>query len=212
MALFQKKPQINTSVPLYTTGLGDNRYLIIGLGNPDEKYSGTRHNIGFDCVDAFIQEHGFPGWTAKKDLHAQFSSTQLASSHIIAIKPNTYMNKSGIAVQATAQFYKIAPANIVVVYDDMDIMFGQIRSQVGGSSAGHNGIRSIIDTIGPEFGRIRIGIGSDNKPADSSNYVLGKFGDNEKNKLPDIKNEAIAMVTEYIFSQTKLNKETRTVF
>ncbi len=211
MALLQKKPQLSSSLPLYTTGIGDNRFLVIGLGNPEKKYDGTRHNIGFSCVDAFAIEHDFPKWSHKSDQRSDIANQQLANNQIILIKPTTYMNKSGDATASVAQFYKISPSNIIVIYDDKDVQLGQIRTQVGGSSAGHNGVTSIIDAIGSEFGRVRVGIGREELVEDTSRFVLSRFSKDEQEVLPSIIKETTAILTEYIFSGSPLPKETRNI-
>lgn len=211
MALLQKKPQLSSNLPLYTTGMGDSRFLVVGLGNPDKKYEDTRHNIGFTSVDNFVREHDFPTWSHKSELRADITTHQLMNNHIVVIKPTTYMNNSGDAVQRTAQYYKIPPSNIIVVYDDIDILFGQIRAQVSGSSAGHNGIKSIISTVGDDFGRVRVGVGTDPAPENTSAFVLSRFDKEEQGGLPSITQEVTALLTEYIFSGAPLNKETRTV-
>jgi|AntRauTorckE6833_2_1112554.scaffolds.fasta_scaffold00034_79 PTH1 family peptidyl-tRNA hydrolase len=211
MALLQKKPQLSSNLPLYTTGLGDNRFLVVGLGNPDKKYDRTRHNVGFDCVDAFASEHDFPSWSHKSNQRSDIATQQLANNQIILSKPTTYMNKSGDAVASIAQFYKISPSSIIVIYDDKDIRFGQIRTQLGGSSAGHNGIKSIIGAIGAEFGRVRIGIGTEELMEDASKFVLSRFNKEEMATLPNIKRETTAILTEYIFSGAPLLRETRNI-
>src|SRR5205807_917567 len=113
MALFQKKPQTSSSAPLYTLGL-NKTVLIVGLGNPSKQYADTRHNLGFRCVDAFAQQHEFPAWTARKDLKSHLTSHNIGDARVILAKPTTFMNKSGEAVQAVQQFYKL-PANQMVV-------------------------------------------------------------------------------------------------
>src|SRR5579864_8169679 len=142
MPFLQKKPQVSSSLPLYTLGL-QKTTLIVGLGNVGQQYIGTRHNIGFHCLEAFAKATEFPDWIEKKDLKGQLTSQTLGDRRVILMKPTTMMNLSGEAVQATANFYKIAPQDIVVVHDELDIDFGQIRTRVGGSDAGHNGVKSI---------------------------------------------------------------------
>jgi len=160
MALFQKKPHASSNLPYYTVSLGKT-LLIVGLGNPEAKYDGTRHNIGFACVDHLTTKLDFPGWVEKKDLKCLLTQETVGANRVIVIKPTTYMNLSGEAVQAVQSFYKIPLSQIIAIYDELDIDFGQIRSRLGGSSAGHNGIQSIIQHLGEEFGRVRIGIHND---------------------------------------------------
>ena len=135
MALFQRRPQGSDTMRYYT--LGQNKtVLIVGLGNPGKEYEGTRHNIGFEAVDRFAGDHDFPAWIEKKDLKCHFTQTQLGEAKVIVIKPTTFMNLSGEAVQAVANFYKIGAENIIVVHDELDIPFGQIRTRVGGIQPG----------------------------------------------------------------------------
>ena len=140
MALFQKKSETSSSAPLYTLGL-QKSLLIIGLGNPGNKYDGTRHNIGFACVDHLAAKLDFPPWTTKKDLKCVLTSQTISGNRILLIKPTTYMNLSGQAAISVQNFYKIPLTSTVSVYDELDIPYGQIRMRVGGSSAGHNGVQ-----------------------------------------------------------------------
>lgn len=212
MALFQKKPLAGTSVPLYT--LGQNKtVLIVGLGNTGKDYDGTRHNIGFACLDAFVAAHDFSGWVAKKDLKSAVATATMGQTRVIAIKPQTFMNLSGEAVQAVVHFYKIPPNQIVIIHDELDIPFGQIRLRVGGGSAGHNGIKSIITQMGEplaeQLGRIRIGISNDlAAKLDSADFVLQKFTAEEQAQTPNLTREVTSILSEYLYG-TKLPPETR---
>jgi PTH1 family peptidyl-tRNA hydrolase len=208
MALFQKKPQVQSSAPLYTLG-AHKTVLIIGLGNPGSIYQKTRHNVGFAVLDEFAAKNDFPGWIAKKDLKCQLTSQNMGESQVILCKPTTFMNQSGEAAQAVQRFYRVYNQNTLAVYDELVIEFGQLRTRVGGSDAGHNGVKSLIEHLGEDFGRLRIGVGSEiSKKADSAEYVLGKFNKNEQESLPLINREAAAIITEFIFSD-ELPHDTR---
>lgn len=210
MALFQRRPQIGTVAQLYT--LGQNKTVVVaGLGNLGREYETTRHNVGFICLDAFVGQHDeMSGWIERKDLKCHFSKGNLGDTHVIAIKPTTLMNLSGEAVQAVCHFYKVASANALVVHDELDIAFGQIRLRVGGSPAGHNGIKSVSSAIGDEYGRIRIGIGPKHPATiDSADFVLQKFSADEQTQLPHLEKEVNAIITEYIYGGL-LPHETRT--
>lgn len=149
-------------------------------------------------------------WIEKKDLKCHLSKGRLGDTQIIAIKPTTFMNLSGRAVQAVANFYKIGTSATVAIHDELDIPFGQIRLRVGGTSAGHNGIKSISEAIGEEYGRIRIGVGPKSPPQiDSADFVLQKFSDSEQKQLPNLAKEVTAILTEYIYSG-QLPHDTRT--
>lgn len=210
MALFQKKPQVSDSLPLYTIG-GSKTILIIGLGNPGKQYVGTRHNIGFNVLDHFASKNGFPAWMAKKDLKCELTTANLGENRVILGKPITFMNLSGEAAQAVQRFYRVYNPQTLAVYDELAIPFGQLRTRLGGTDAGHNGIKSLIQYLGDDFGRLRIGIGSKiAERADASDFVLGKFTKEEQGKVPKILQEANALITEYIFGSS-LPHDTRIV-
>jgi PTH1 family peptidyl-tRNA hydrolase len=209
MALFQRRPQLGDSIQFYT--LGQNKtLLVVGLGNPGKEYDGTRHNIGFACLDAFASANDFQPWVEKKDLHCLQTSVTMGDTRVIAIKPTTFMNLSGEAVQAVANFYKISADQVVVVHDEMDIPFGQVRLRTGGSSAGHNGLKSIMQHLGEDFGRVRIGIGpKEPEQIDSADFVLGKFPKEQQAHLPELTREVNAILSEAAYGAGALPQETR---
>lgn len=215
MALFQKKPDVGSNMPLYSLGL-QKTLLIVGLGNVGKQYDGTRHNIGFAVLDALAKSQAFDDWTIKKDLKSIIATGTIGDTRVILCKPTTMMNLSGEAVQTVSHFYKIQPSHMAVVHDELDIYFGQIRTRVGGGSAGNNGIKSVSQHLGEDYGRIRIGIGPKtpeaNLPAgrqvDSADYVLAKFSGKEQEQLKNLFQEATAILTEYIHSG-RLATETR---
>lgn len=205
MPLFYK--QHLTQTQKYYHVSGNNRKLIVGLGNIGEKYHGTRHNVGFFCLNSFAKEHDFLPWTAKKDFSCLFSKKLIGETDIILAKPTTYMNRSGEALSKISRFYQIDPKSILVIHDDLDIPFGQIRTRLSGSDAGNKGIRSINAQIGTNYGRIRIGIGSSSKvPAEK--YVLTQFNEQEQVHLPALAREVVSICTDFIFSG-QLVSETR---
>lgn len=209
MALFQKRPE--TSAPLSYTTIGLNKnLLIVGLGNPGPEYDGTRHNVGFACVDAFVDKTSEMGqWVAKKDLKCLVSQGQMGETRVMVVKPMTFMNLSGEAVQAISHFYKIHPDQIVVIHDELDIDFGQIRIRKGGSSAGHNGIKSVTQHIGEDFGRVRVGVGPKTpEQIDSAEFVLQRFSKAEQEHLPALNREVIALISELVYGAA-LPHETR---
>lgn len=201
MAWLSKLPQVSDNFQLYT--LGQNKsVLLVGLGNIGKEYASTRHNVGFICLDKFVTStQEMSDWINKKDLKCHLSSGRLGDTQVIAIKPTTMMNLSGQAVQAIGNFYKIANAQTLVIHDELDIPFGQIRMREGGSSAGHNGIKSISGAIGDNYGRIRIGIGPKiPSQIDSADFVLQNFSKKEQSQLPNMTKEVTAILTEYIYS------------
>lgn len=209
MAWLQRRPQVSNPVNFFTVGL-NKTLLIVGLGNVGKEYEGTRHNIGFACADDFVAACDLGNWTQKKDLKCLMADGRLGESRVIVIKPTTLMNLSGEAVQAVAHFYKIPTAHIVTVHDELDVDFGQIRSRVGGSSAGHNGIKSVTKLLGDEnYGRLRVGIGP-KKPAqiDSADFVLQAFSKTQQKSIAPLLKEATAMLTEFVYGG-QLTVETR---
>lgn len=197
--------------PLYTLG-ANQTLLVVGLGNIGDEYANTRHNIGFAALDKFAANNNFPGWINKKDLKAEISMTNLGDKRVILCKPTTLMNNSGEAVQAVQHFYKVPNAQTLAVYDELAINFGQLRTRVGGSDAGHNGVKSLISHIGEDFGRLRIGVGSEiSQKANAADFVLGKFTKEEQSNLPTIIKEACVLITEYVFSG-ELPHNTRSSF
>lgn len=209
MALFQRRPSAGENMRYYT--LGQNKVvLLVGLGNIGKQYKDTRHNIGFEVLDRFRTDNDFPDWIEKKDLKCHFSTAKLGDSKVVLIKPTTLMNLSGEAVQATLHFYKVDPANTIVVHDELDIPFGQIRTRVGGGHAGHNGIKSVTQHLGESYGRVRIGIGPKaHENQDSADFVLATFSSDEQRQMKNLTKEAAAILSEFVYGG-ELPHETRT--
>jgi len=156
--------------------------LVVGLGNPGREYEDTRHNIGFMVVDELVRRHDVGPWRDK--FGGQIAQTARGNQQLVLLKPMEYMNLSGNATQRTAQFYKIAANDILVVHDEIDLPFGEVRVKVGGGHGGHNGLRSITEQLGPAFMRVRCGVG---KPASKEKvvgHVLGGFSKEEQKELP----------------------------
>jgi PTH1 family peptidyl-tRNA hydrolase len=147
--------------------------LIVGLGNPGDEYAGHRHNVGFMAVERIAERHRFSPWKRKFQGHA--SDGEIAGEKVMLLKPATYMNESGRAVGEAARFLKIAPADIVVVHDELDLLPGKIKVKTGGGNAGHNGLRSISAHIGNDYPRLRIGIGHPGHKDAVYQYVLHDF-------------------------------------
>lgn len=209
MGLFAKRPILDSSASLYSFGL-NKTVLIVGLGNPGKEYDQTRHNIGFEVLDHFASKQGFTNWIVKKDLHCLQSSHTLGSTKVILCRPTTFMNESGRAVKETQHFYKISNDQTLVVYDELDIHFGQIRTRMGGSSAGHNGVRSVTKACGEHYGRVRVGIGPKKpKEIDTTDFVLAKFDKKQTDHMSDLLQESIAILSEYAHGGGELLAETR---
>ena len=157
--------------------------VVIGLGNPGKKYEKTRHNIGFIAVDNLRKKMNISD--EREKFQALVSEKNIDGEKVIFLKPQTFMNLSGNSVIEIVNFYKLDPKkDIIVIYDDMDLSFGDIRIREKGSSGGHNGIKSIISHIGEEFIRIKCGIGA--KEKDAVEHVLGEFNQTEQKDLDEI--------------------------
>ena len=173
--------------------------MIVGLGNPDQKYSKTRHNIGFMFADEIADYFGFSPFSFSNKLNGLVALGEIEGRKTIILKPSTYMNNSGFAVSRAVGYYKIDRANIMVAHDDMDISFGSQRIRKGGSSAGHNGIKSIIAELGDQnFTRIRLGIDRPSQPIPIADYVLMNFPQDQLSALEDIRKNWHLIVAEII--------------
>ncbi|NER80743.1 MAG: aminoacyl-tRNA hydrolase [Leptolyngbya sp. SIO1D8] len=175
--------------------------LIVGLGNPGAQYARTRHNIGFDVVDALSRR-----WQIEMSENRKFKGIygdgRAVGQKIALLKPQTFMNRSGQSVRAVLDWYKFEPASVLIVYDEMDLPLGRLRLRLSGSAGGHNGMKSAISHLGTQaFPRLRIGIGQTQKEAGDRNqavvsHVLGKFAPDEKslvNTALDLAVEAVEM-------------------
>ena len=157
--------------------------LIIGLGNKGSEYERTRHNVGFLMLDAFAAARSLE-WHDKPKFKAILSEWNHDGDKVILFKPQTYMNLSGEAVRAIKDFYKIENSDILVIHDELALPFGTVRTRIGGSDAGNNGIKSLIRHIGDDFARIRVGILDDEMPImGASDFVLDRFDPEELEKL-----------------------------
>jgi peptidyl-tRNA hydrolase, PTH1 family len=208
MALFVKRPETGTRINYSTFGL-NKTLLVVGLGNPGEEYEGSRHNVGFICVDEFARKNSLDPWARKKDLQCQLTQTTIGDTRVILCKPQTFMNLSGESVQAVIHFYKLSLDQVVIVHDELDVNFGQIRCRVGGSAAGNNGIKSVSQHIGEDYGRVRVGIGP-KKPEqmDTADFVLQDFTRAEQDRLPALTREVNAILSEYAYGSS-VTAETR---
>lgn len=152
-------------------------WLIVGLGNPGSQYAGNRHNIGFRVVEAIAARHRFGPFRAK--FQAEIAEGDLDGEKCLIAKPHTFMNESGQAVGQILRFYKIPPTHLVVLHDELDLPPGKLRAKIGGGHGGHNGLRSIDAHIGPQYRRIRLGIGHPGDKARVTGWVLGNFAAEE---------------------------------
>ena len=147
--------------------------LFAGLGNPGAKHASTRHNLGFLAADAIAARHDFEPWRSRH--HGLAAKGAVGGERVLLLKPMTYMNRSGVAVADAMRFFKLTPAQVVVIHDEIDLAPGKVRVKTGGGAAGHNGLRSVDAHIGPGFKRVRIGIGHPGDKDAVEAYVLHPF-------------------------------------
>lgn len=173
--------------------------LIVGLGNPGAEYSATRHNVGFLAVEELAKRWQADSWRQKHDaLCAEYRG---GAEPVLLVKPQTYMNLSGVAVGALVRWYKLQADDVIVIYDDLDLPVGKLRLRPQGGSGGHKGIESILVHLGSEsFARIRIGIGRPPAGWETANYVLGRFSPEETSLMAETIGKA-AEAAEYILKQ-----------
>lgn len=158
---------------------GGAEYLIAGLGNPDKKYEGTRHNTGFAALDYLAEKLDIQ--VNKSKWNALYGTGEVDGHKIVLAKPLTYMNLSGDAIGPICQFYKIPPQRVIILFDDISLAPGKLRVRASGSAGGHNGLKSIISHIGQEFPRVKIGVGQKPNPEyDLAAWVLGKLQGEDK--------------------------------
>lgn len=157
--------------------------LVVGLGNPGPQYATTRHNLGFLVADVLADRIG-GGFKVHKKSGAEVVTGRLAGTSVVVAKPRTYMNESGRQVGPLAKFYSVAPADVIVLHDELDIDFGRIRLKFGGGIAGHNGLRSVSAAFGTnDFGRVRLGIGKPPGRQSGASFVLENFSSRERPEL-----------------------------
>ena len=158
--------------------------LFVGLGNPGAKYARNRHNIGFMALDRIQSDHGFAPWRGK--FQASVSEGRFGSDKVVLLKPETFMNLSGQSVGEAMRFFKLAPEDVVVFHDELDLAPGRLKVKSGGGHAGHNGLRSIHGHIGAEYDRVRIGIGHPGHKDRVAAYVLHDFAKADEDWIDDL--------------------------
>ncbi len=158
--------------------------IFAGLGNPGAKYAGNRHNIGFMALDRIAADHSFGPWKARFQGHA--CEGQLGGAKVLLLKPGTFMNLSGQSVGEAMRFYKLETTDITVFHDEIDLAPGKLRVKDGGGHAGHNGLRSIHQHIGPHYSRVRMGVGHPGRKEAVPGYVLNDFAKADQDWLDDV--------------------------
>lgn len=183
--------------------------LIVGLGNPGKEYENTRHNIGFNIINLYLEKHNLV--LDKNKFDGKYTKTNINNEDVILLEPQTYMNLSGKCVKKIVDFYKIKPEDILVIQDDLDLNIGRIKLKQNSSSGGHNGIKNIEEELNTKnIKRLKIGISND-KLIDTKDYVLGKFNKEEKEILDNTYKICINILDDYLkmnfdLLMTKYNK------
>ncbi len=154
--------------------------LLVGLGNPGGEYLINRHNIGFAVVEAIKVRHGFEPWHRARSFEGTVSEGRMAFTRTLLLQPTTYMNNSGRAVSHVLHYYKLTISDVTVFHDEIDLPPGKVRVKTGGTDAGHNGLRSISESIGPDYRRVRIGVGHPGLKHLVQHYVLSDFSRSER--------------------------------
>jgi PTH1 family peptidyl-tRNA hydrolase len=168
--------------------------LVAGLGNPGPKYAGHRHNVGFMLVDELARAWGAEAFREKWS--GQYARVRRGGEEVVLLKPQTFMNLSGESIQKALAFFKIVPSDLIVVHDELDLPFGTFKLKLGGGSAGHNGLKSIVQHCGPDFVRLRIGIGR--PPRRGVEHVLSDFSRQECQDLPAVLERASFAVADIV--------------
>jgi PTH1 family peptidyl-tRNA hydrolase len=160
--------------------------LIVGLGNPGREYRDTRHNAGFMVVDEIVRRHGLTWAMAPAQVPDTLAAKQFGQQAVMVAKPLTFMNRSGTAVAALARYYDVEPAEVLVVVDEIDLPFGRLRARPSGSGGTHNGLRSVVEHLGPGFCRLRVGVGRGDARRELADHVLSKFEPAEREQLESV--------------------------
>jgi PTH1 family peptidyl-tRNA hydrolase len=174
--------------------------LIVGLGNPGPRYAATRHNVGFRVIDELARQCGVPASAFKERFHGEVASARLGNADLLLLRPQTFMNESGRSVQAACTFYKVKPSELIVAHDELDVPFSEVRLKQGGGDGGNRGIRSVTSALGPDYVRIRLGIGRPPPDfrGDVADFVLQAFASTELASVDQMvarAAEAVSLVT-----------------
>lgn len=175
-------------------------FLFAGLGNPGPRYRGTRHNVGFRFIDELARQCGLPDSSFRDRFHGQVASARLGAEDVLLLRPQTFMNESGRSVQAACTFYKVKPSELIVAHDELDLPFAEVRLKKGGGDGGNRGVRSISGALGPDYVRIRLGIGRPPPDfrGDVADFVLQAFASAEQASVEQMltrATEAASLVT-----------------
>ena len=178
-------------------GFAKDTYVIVGLGNPGKEYADTRHNMGYKAIDVLSSDENIE--IRRNKFHSLIGQGRIAGKKVILVKPETYMNRSGIAVRESAMYFNVAPENLIVIYDDIDLPSGSIRIRKSGGAGTHNGMKSVVEQLGTkDFVRIRIGVGAAEAGEDLVNRVIGEVPAAERELLQKAAAEAATAVKDII--------------
>lgn len=178
-------------------GYASDTYVIAGLGNPGSEYEKTRHNMGFRAIDVLSSDEGIQ--VNRSKFHSLIGRGRIAGRKVVLVKPQTYMNRSGIAVRESAMYFDVPPQNLIVIYDDIDLPTGSIRIRKSGGAGTHNGMKSVVEQLGTkDFVRIRIGVGAASDGEDLVDRVIGKVPKAEQEILQEAAAEAAGAVRDII--------------
>ena len=178
-------------------GFAKDSYVIVGLGNPGKEYADTRHNMGYKAIDVLSSDENIE--IRRNKFHSLIGQGRIAGNKVVLVKPETYMNRSGIAVREAAMYFNVAPENLIVIYDDIDLPSGSIRIRKSGGAGTHNGMKSVVEQLGTkDFVRIRIGVGAAEAGEDLVNRVIGEVPKAERELLQKAAAEAAAAVKDII--------------
>ena len=178
-------------------GFAKDTYVIVGLGNPGKEYADTRHNMGYKAIDVLSSDENIE--IRRNKFHSLIGQGRIAGKKVILVKPETYMNRSGIAVRESAMYFNVAPENLIVIYDDIDLPSGSIRIRKSGGAGTHNGMKSVVEQLGTkDFVRIRIGVGAAEAGEDLVNRVIGEVPAAERELLQKAASEAATAVKDII--------------
>jgi PTH1 family peptidyl-tRNA hydrolase len=194
--------QINTMSLLGHLENKNQKYLVAGLGNPGRQYQGTRHNIGFMVVDCLAEKHGIR--LSRVQQKAIVGEGHMVDRPVILVKPQTFMNRSGDSIGPLVNYYKVSLENVLVIYDEIDLAFGTLRLRSMGGSGGHNGMRSVIQHLGQDFPRLRLGVGRPSGKMPPAAHVLRDFDKDELPVLAELIDSAVGAVETYLLEGVNL--------
>lgn len=176
--------------------------VIVGLGNPGKEYEGTRHNTGYRAIEKLAEEFGTNSWQPKQKFVADMCEGRIITMPILMVKPVTYMNRSGESIRKILDFYQLDPSRgLLVIADDIDLSVGDLRLRKQGGPGTHNGLKSIVEQVGEDFPRIRIGVGKQKEGEDLANYVLSRSSANETTQIDDVIKTIPEMIRTFVLGK-----------